>query len=404
MDYALGAVAEVPRSAPRWARTRGQRRNPQHDRRSRVMRRPSIHPVLRWLLPAGAAVLLAACGHAPQPVAASSPPLASQVVVPQQAAREQVWDGVIEAVDDTTIAAQTNARVEDLPVDVGDHVSKGEVLIRFSNVEQQSGRRSAEAAVAAARAEARDAEANWKRVNEIVARGLMARAELDSATARRDAARAALAAAEANLRSAGQQADYTVVRAPFDGVITRRFVNVGEAVQSGPPTPQPLIALAALDALRVDVVVPQSAVDAIRRFHAAVVMPGVGDARRIAAGKVTVFPWADPASHTFRVRVELPPGTPGLYPGMTVKVAFAVGQAERLLVPASALVQRGEVSGVYVIDPDHAVLLRQLRLGHRFGDKVEVLSGLAKGERIALDPQAAALYLAKLHAAGTPVP
>lgn len=353
-------------------------------------------------MPAAAFALLAGCGHTPAPSQPAAPSLASLIVQPVEAAREQVWDGVIEAVDATTIAAQTNARVLELPVDVGDRVAKGDVLVRFSDVEQKSGQRAAVANVSAARAEYRNAEANWKRIDEIVGKGLMARAELDAATARRDAARATLNAAEAALRSAGQQADYTVVRAPFDGVITRRFVHVGEAVQSGPPAPQPLIALAALDALRVDVVVPQSTVEAIRATHAAAILED--DGTRVPAARVTVFPYADPATHTFRVRVELPAGSKGLYPGMTVKVALAVGKAQRLLVPVSALVRRGELTGVYVIDADNAAGLRQLRLGHRFGDHVEVLAGLAPGERIARDPEAAALYLSKLHAAGKASP
>ncbi|HEX6613980.1 MAG TPA: efflux RND transporter periplasmic adaptor subunit [Rhodanobacteraceae bacterium] len=314
---------------------------------------------------------------------------------PQQVAREQTWDGVVEAVDATTIAAQTNARVLQLPVDVGDHVRKGDVLVRFSDVEQQSGRRAAAANVASARAEYRDAQVGWQRTQKIFERGLVARAQLDAAIARRDSARANLRAAEAALQSAGQQADYTVVRAPFDGVVTQRFVHVGEAVQSGPPAPQPLIALAALETLRVDVVVPQGAVDAIRASQRASVV--LDDGRRVQATGVTVFPYADPSTHSFRVRVQLPTGGSGLYPGMTVKVAFAVGAATRLLVPVSALVRRGELSAVYVVGAGHSVDLRQLRLGHRFGDEVEVLAGLAAGDRVARDPEAAALYLTKRH-------
>jgi RND family efflux transporter MFP subunit len=358
------------------------------------MRRPPAR-LLRRTAPPALAMLLAACG-VPQHASPPPPPaLATFAVQPRQAAREQTWDGVVEAVEATTIAAQTNARVLELPVDVGDRVRKGDVLVRFSDVEQQSGRRAAVANVAAARAESRDAEANWKRTDAIFQRGLIARAQLDAAVARRDAARATLAAADAVLKSAGQQADYTVLRAPFDGVITQRFVHVGEAVQSGPPTPQPLIALAALDALRVDVVVPQGGVDAIRASPGASVV--LDDGKRVQAARVTVFPYADPGTHSFRVRVELPAGGSGLYPGMTVKVAFAVGQATRLLVPASALVRRGELSAVYVVGADHSVGLRQLRLGHRFGDEVEVLAGLAAGDRVARDPEAAALYLAKRH-------
>lgn len=350
-----------------------------------------------------AVVALAACsGTGSGPKATTAPSLASVVVQPVEAAREQVWDGVVEAVADTTIAAQTNARVLELPFDVGDRVARGDVLVRFSDVEQKSGQHAAAASVAAARAELRDAEANWKRVEDVVERGLMSRAQLDAARARRDAARASLRAAEATLRSAGQQADYTVVKAPFDGVVTRRFVEVGEAVQSGPPTPQPLIALAALDALRVEVVVPQSAADAIRGAHAAQVV--VSDGKRVRAAGLTVFPYADPATHTFRVRVALPADTTGLYPGMTVKVAFAVGDARRLLVPVSALVERGELTGVYVIGANGAVGLRQLRLGHRFGDQFEVVAGLAAGDRIASDPDAAALHLSQRHADGNALP
>ncbi|HET8941515.1 MAG TPA: efflux RND transporter periplasmic adaptor subunit, partial [Rudaea sp.] len=298
--------------------------------------------------------------------------------------------------------AQTSARVLELPHDVGDSVAEGDVLVRFTDIEQQSGRRGAQAAVAAARAEYRDAQANWKRTDEIFTRGLIAHAQLDSAVARRDAARAALTSAEAASRSAGQVADYTTVRAPFAGVITHRFVHVGEAVQSGPPAPQNLIAIAALDALRVEVSVPQSAIAAIRKSGDASVLRD--DSPRIHADKLTVFPYADPATHTVRVRIQLPAGTTGLYPGMTIKVAFAIGAAKRLLVPASALVQRSEISGVYVVGADHSVSLRQLRLGHRDTDKVEVLAGLRAGERIARDPGAAARYLTKLHAADTRTP
>lgn len=353
-----------------------------------------------WRIAAVAGIaLLGACRADLQTTSViPEPSLVTLVVQPVEARREQLWDGVVEAVNQATITAQTSARVKELPLDVGDSVSRDDVLVRFTDVEQQSAQRSAAATVMSARAAYDEAKASWKRMDALWQRRAVTRAQLDEAVARRDASQAALAAAQAGLLSAEQQAEYTVVRAPFDGVVMRRFVEVGEAVQSGPPAPQPLIAIASLDNLRVDVAVPQSAVTAIRRFHAAAVLAGVGDEGRIAAARIIVFPYADPDSHTFRVRVELPRGTQGFYPGMTVKVAFTVGSAKRLLVPVSALVQRGEVSGVYVVGSDRSVLLRQLRLGHRYGAAVEVLSGLAAGERVATDPVAAALYLAALQA------
>ncbi len=353
----------------------------------------------RLAVAVAAASFLAACGREPAPSKAPAPPpLASFIVTNAQAAREQTWDGVVQAINETTLAAQTNARVAALPVDIGDRVVKGDALVRFTDVEQSSAQRGAQAAVAAARAAFAEAQANFKRIDDIYARKLVSRADLDQATARRDAAQATLAAAQAALRSAGQQADYTIVRAPFTGVVTQRFVEVGQAVQSGPPQPQPLLALAALDALRVEVTIPQSAIDAVRQHPAATLILD-GGARRIAAADVTVLPTADAATHTFRVRVAVPAGTAGLWPGMTVKVGF-VGDATaaRLAIPVSALAQRGELDGVYVIGADNAVSLRQLRLGHRHGDDIDVLAGLAVGEHVASDPVAAARWLVDQHA------
>jgi len=345
-----------------------------------------------------AVAALAACGGK-QPTAgtASSPlPLAGFVVHAQDARSEQVWDGVVEAVHQVTITAQTNARVLELPYDVNAVVAKGAVLVRFSNVEQKSARNAAQAQIASAQATYKDAQASYKRIAAVYAKGYVSTARMDQQRAARDAARAALQSAQAQLGQVGQQLDYTVLRAPFAGIITRRFVRVGEAVQAGPPSPQPLIQLQALDDLRVNVQVPQSAVDAIRTFHTASVLIG---GHRITATGVEVFPYADPETHTFNVRLPLPAGTNGLYPGMTVKVAFSTGEAKRLLVPASAVVQRGELVAVYVID-DHGVALRQVRLGDRDGDQVQVLAGLDDGERVANDPQAALAYLEKQHATG----
>ena len=109
-----------------------------------------------------------------------------------------------------------------------------------------------------------------------------------------------------------------------------------------------------------------------------------------------MFPYADPATHTFSVRLDLPGADTGLYPGMTVKVAFATGEAERLLLPQGALVARGELNAAYVVGADGALRLAQLRLGHRFGDRIEILAGLAPGDKVVADPVAALDALARV--------
>ncbi|HRQ64002.1 MAG TPA: efflux RND transporter periplasmic adaptor subunit [Xanthomonadaceae bacterium] len=317
-----------------------------------------------------------------------APDLDTLTVTRDLAPRERVWDGVVEAVNQATLSAQTAGRVLEMPFDVDDYVPAGEVVVRFTDTEQQAAVRRAEASVTAAQAAATEAAAEFARIREVHERGLVARTQLDQATARRDATRAQLESARAMLREASEQVEYTVIRAPYTGIVTQRHVEIGESVRPG----QPLISGLSLGQLRLQVSIPQSDVAAIREHRRARVL--LDDGGEVEATAVTVFPYADPATHSFRVRVELPEEETGLHPGMTAKVAFVIGEGERLLIPATALVQRSEVSGVYVVD-GRRVALRQLRLGHRFGDQVEVLAGLAEGETIAADPVAAALHLAR---------
>jgi RND family efflux transporter MFP subunit len=357
----------------------------------RLLARSLRFPVVIALL---ALAQLGACGKTAPPGAHSpSPPtIATTTVAPERVPLELVWDGVVEAVNQATLSAQTSGRVLELPYDVDDYVPAGAVVVRFTDVEQQSTRKRADAQIAAAEAANKNAEADYNRIAEIYSRKLVSKADLDQVTARRDSSRATLDSARAVLREAGQQVDYTVIRAPYSGIVTQRHVQIGESVRPG----QPLISGLSLGQLRINVNVPQSDIAAIRAHKQASVLLDAASDNRIPAKQVVLFPYADPQTHSFKVRLELSEQETGLNPGMTVKAAFVVGDAERLLVPASALVQRSEVSGVYVVD-DAGVSLHQVRLGHRFGDRVEVLSGLDAGARVANDPVAAGLAAATAH-------
>jgi hypothetical protein len=146
-----------------------------------------------------------------------------------------------------------------------------------------------------------------------------------------------------------------------------------------------------LEELRVLTNVPQRLIVPVRQYQQARVLPPNGGPA-IAAEKLIFFPYADPQSNVFKVRAHLPKKTQGLYPGMFVKVAFRVGEDSRLVAPRQALVQRGEVSAVYVVR-DGQVSLRQVRPGRTAGDVVEILAGLEAGEQVALDPIRAGVYL-----------
>lgn len=331
---------------------------------------------------AASALVLAGCGkggETQQDGAERMPGLATVEIGADTAPTELLLDGVVEAVSQATLSAQTAGRVAEVLVDVNDPVKQGALLLRLRATEQVTGLGQAQAAVQAATAQDAQARAQFDRIRDMYERKVVARSTYDEAVTARDAAAANLAATQAGRESAREGVAYTELRAPYDGVVTDKRVQAGEAVAPGTP----LLTVASLGAVRVVAEVPQSSAGQVRLLRQASVY--VGD-ERFASSSVTLFPAADPRSGTFRARVDLPEGTTALAPGMHATVGFVTGETSRVVVPRSAIVERSELRAVYVVLPDGSVVLRQVRLGRALDDKVEVIAGLVPGERVALDP------------------
>ena len=308
----------------------------------------------------------------------------SQVVY-EVAPRERIWDGTVEAVNQGTVSAQTSGRVAEIFYDVNDFVDADAVIMRFTDVEQTAALKQANAALAESQARLQEANSDFERMQAMYRNQTISKARFEQSEANKKAAEARLSAARSQVATATKQLEYTVVRAPYAGIVAKRHIEVGEMVSPG----QPLMTGLSLQFLRVNVDVPQSMFEPIRQIGKAFIY--VGDNRIVAAG-LTFYPVADAVSNTFRVRVEMPEGSATLYPGMFVKVGFVVGETNRLLIPETSVVRRSELCAVYVANEDK-VLLRQIRLGRRYGDRIEVLAGLSDGESVALDPVKAGIYL-----------
>lgn len=344
---------------------------------------PSTRSMSLLVLLAGVVPLVAGCGNkTATPAGSPASALASVVVHSVHAPLERMVDGTIEAVNQATVSAQTAGRITEILYDVNDVVPAGAVIMRLKGSEQRAGLQAAQAALTEAKARNAEALTSYQRIADLFQRHVVSKAQLDQATANRDAAAARLAAADAGLATAREGVGYTEIRAPYGGVVTKRLVEVGESVSPGTP----LMTGLSLRDLRVDTNIPQSVVMQVRRINQAAVYVGN---RRIEATKITIFPEAATPSSTFRARLDLPSGSLDLAPGMYVKVGLVIGEADRLLIPASAVVERSEVTGVYVLDSRGQVSLRYVRPGQRIGDTLEILAGLGDGERIALDPIAA---------------
>lgn len=300
--------------------------------------------------------------------------LASVVVAPHRVDLTFPAESLVEAVQQTTVGAQIAGRVVEVKADAGQEVRKGEVLMRIDA-------REAEEATRAANAQYANARLNYERTKSLVAQKFMSAAALDKAKADYDAAAASRAAA-------GASESHATIVAPLTGVVARRHAELGDMATPG----KPLFTIYEPGGLRVTASIPQYRLNAMRKVTTArVEFPELG--KWVDATAVKLLPTADTATHVSQVRVSLPP-VPEATPGMFARVHFVVGQAEKLTVPATAVVRRGEVAAVYVLGADNRLSLRQLRLGDAVGrGEIEVLAGLGTGDKVVTDPVKAAIRL-----------
>lgn len=335
-------------------------------------------------------VLLAVLGIASISAFAAEPALQTHAVAPTKAPLERAFDGTIEAVNQGTVSAQTSGRVAQVMYDVNDFVPAGAVIVRLRGTEQRASLGQAEAALKEATAAEAEVQKRYARVQELLKERVVSQQQVDQVAAERDAAVARLASAKAGVDAAREGVSYTEVRAPYAGIVTKRHIEVGESVSPGTL----LMSGLSLQYLRVTVDLPQTVVEKVRNIRKAAIYV---NGKRVEAKKITIFPEASAQSNTFKTRVDLPENATDLYPGMFVKVSFVTGESERLLIPASSLVERSEITGVYVVDTNGKPSLRQVRVGHRFDDRIEILAGLHVGELIALDPIAAVTQMVSAH-------
>ncbi|MFO1368902.1 MAG: efflux RND transporter periplasmic adaptor subunit [Marinagarivorans sp.] len=292
-------------------------------------------------------------------------------------ADEVQLDGVIEALNQATVSAQTSGRVLELPVDVGDWVKKGDLILRLTSVEQK-------ARAAVAQAQFAEAQAQYTRMQDMLSKKLIAQADFDKAAA-------AFKSAQARRQEADEGAANTALYAPYSGIVVSRHIKVGETVAPGTP----LLTGLSLEQLRVQVDVPQRHIAALRQYRTARLL--LAEGKSLTSQDLRIPPSADANSHSFKVLVNLPSSDLGLAPGTLVKIAFTLGQSQQLQVPTAAIAQRGELAGVYLITAE-GLDLRWVRLGSpSTAGKVSVLAGLTPGDTIALDPVAAAAVYKRLH-------
>jgi len=320
--------------------------------------------------------------------------------------------GNIEAITEAPILGRADGYVERRMVDIGDRVRAGQALAEIDAPEMDEQIRQAQANLQQARAAVDQAQANYQRgrTDEDLARvtaerwaalehkGVVSRQEndryqaeyrsLSAATRALEQAvtvqRSNVAAAEANLARLDKVQSYRLVKAPFDGVITQRNVDVGALVNAGNTL---LFRIAQTATLRTYVNVPQANASAVHVGQPARLTVSNLPGRQFAGTVARTANALDPSSRTLLVEIHVPNPDGALLPGLYARVDLISAQADApLRIPSDALIVRGEGTAVAVVREDHTVHLQKIEVGRDYGDRLEVISGLRVGELIIPNP------------------
>ncbi|MDO8904969.1 efflux RND transporter periplasmic adaptor subunit [Hydrogenophaga sp.] len=352
---------------------------------------------LSLALLSGALLWMGTTAHASEPAQATASVQVPVVTLGSQAVGSALsLDGSLQAVRQSTLSAQASGRIAELRVKAGDRVKAGQVLAVVDDRATQAGVAQAQAGFAQADAQLANARAHYERTRELREKGFMAQAALDTAQAQLRAATAGVAAARAGQTQSSLAQGFTRLTAPYDGWVLQTHAEAGTLAMPG----SPLVTVYAPQPIRVVVHVPasqQALAQQAQRIE--VQLPGP-EGRWVEPAQRTSLPATDTVTQTVEWRLDLSEvDGADQVPGRNVRVRFvgaAVANArERLLVPASALLRRGEMTAVYLATAEghpSAFVLRSVRLGADHGEAgVEVLSGVRAGDRVALDPVRAGL-------------
>ncbi|HVZ17366.1 MAG TPA: efflux RND transporter periplasmic adaptor subunit, partial [Terriglobales bacterium] len=303
--------------------------------------------------------------------------------------------GTVRAAESAQLSSQVLAYVTGVTVHEGDHVKKGQVLVTLDDSQLRAGTERASAAVTAADKETSAAEANYnladatvKRYENLFSKKSVSPQEFDEVKARYQAAQAQLeqahagqAQARAALAEARTMQGYTRLVAPFDGEVTDKRVEVGNLAAPG----MPLLTVENTRRYRLEANVNEKDIALVRIGMMAPVKIESVTAEPISARVVQIVPAADPASRTFVVKLDLP-NLPNLRSGLFGRISLTKGTRDMLLVPRTAVLDRGQLQAVYVIGNDQVATLRYVTLGHEQEKNIEVLSGIESGEKLVADP------------------
>jgi RND family efflux transporter MFP subunit len=328
-----------------------------------------------------ASLFLASCGSEDKKaVADNSPAIIVQVSQVSEANNSPFLavSGKIQSVNSADLSTRMMGYVTKVHVNVGDKVTKGQLLVSINNTDLQAKRAQVEAGITEATAAFNNAQKDYNRFKNLYADNSATEKEMDDIISNFEMAKARLEAAKQMKNEVNAQFAYSNITAPFSGVITSKTVTEGDMANPG----QPLISIEAPGNFEVMAMVPETEISQIKNGVQVDVL--VKAINKTLKGKVTeVSTSAKNTGGQYLVKIALDKTDANILSGMFTTVQFPVekkSNTELVLIPTEILVTNGQLSGVYTVSESNTALLRWLRLGRTYGDQVEVLSGLSAEE------------------------
>jgi len=350
-------------------------------------------------------------------------PVATALSTSQPLSYEAV--GTVQPVVTSTLSSKLMGSVKEIRVQEGDRVNQGDTLVivdkrqvtaqlRQARAALEEARRAEAAAVSsrdAAVAGAQLARATYERYLKLIKEDSASRQEFDEVEARHRQAQASLEQAEqmlaaaryrarqaeAALSEAGVASDDAAIVAPYNGIITGKMIDVGDLAIPGTP----FLKLEGTGGYRVDVVLPEAYFSVVRLKQSVIIrIPALGD-RPLNGIIETIVPAADQSSRSFLVKITLP-ADEAIRSGMFARVVIKTGEERMMLIPSSAVVPQGQLTGIFIVGDDQIARFRLIRTGRRFGDTLEVITGLHEEQRFVAKPLPALVDGAHVEAISQP--
>lgn len=362
------------------------------------MKQRNLIPIMAALVSPLMSIVFAGCSSERRIQAAAPETVSDVQIVLSRKATVPDWVeavGTVRAVQTSQLASQIMGTLLNVEVREGEHVQAGQVLAVIDDALPRAAVEQATAAelasqknVSATESEYQLAEITKNRYQRLYEKGTVSAQEFDivktryqSAEARREMARAESAQVNAALTQARTSLGYTRIRAPFAGLVTERKADPGSLASPG----MPILTLEDTRNYRLEVTVDESDLRLVRVGQSTPVTVDALESAGVTGKVVQIVPAADPGSRSFLAKIELPKDS-HLRSGLFGRAQFPRAERSALLIPRSAVVERGQLQGVYVLDAELIASLHYVTLGRTSGQQVEVLSGLAGGERVIAAP------------------